>query len=141
MKHLLGSLVCVVAPVLAVFVAASGLASAQTLPGRDAVQWREIGIVGPTRYFIDEASVTREGDTVQALMRGSSPPSPNDSVNTIVARLKLDCAARLVGLEARDYYRELAGFAQSAGASEGGLKAPSDPGQTLLLDTLCTPQS
>lgn len=73
-------------------------------------------------------------------MRGSSPPSPTDGVNTIVARVVLDCEARLVGLEARDYYRELAGFAQSAGASEGGLKPPSDPGQILLLDKLCVPQ-
>jgi hypothetical protein len=141
MKNVSGSVASLVASLLAAFAVASGPAAAQTLPGRDTVQWHEVGTVGSTRYFIDQASVTREGDTVRALMRGSSPPSPNDNVNTIVARIQLDCAARLVGLEARDYYREVAGFTQSAGASEGGLKAPSDPGQTLLLDKLCTSQS
>jgi hypothetical protein len=119
----------------------AGVAAAQSLPARDAVQWLSLGTVGGASYFIDETSVTREGDTVRVLMRASSPPSPSDNVNTIVARVFLDCRAQLVGLEARDYYRELGGFAQSAGPSAGGLQAPSDPGQTLLLERLCTPQS
>lgn len=125
----------------AMLLAAALPAAAQNLPNRDAVRWREVGVVEAFRYFVDPSSVTREGDTVTFLMRGSAPPSPTDGINTIVARVTLDCRARLVGVGESDLYREIAGFAQSAPADTDGLRPPSDPGQTLLLNHFCTPQT
>ena len=111
---------------------------AQTLPHRDAVQWREVGAVGDFVYSIDETSLTRDGSHLTVLLRGSAPPQPGDEINTVVGRLTLDCRQRLVGLGARDYYRE-AGFVDGADEEEGLVK-PTDPGQILLLDRLCAEQ-
>ena len=124
------------AVVLTMLMSVGSPAMAQILPNRDAVQWQEVGAVGAFRYFIDETSLTRDEDVLTVLMRGSAPPSPDDGVNTIVARLTLDCEQRLVALGTRDYYREVAGFAESS-RLEGQLQAPTDPGQALLLDRLC----
>jgi len=122
---------------MALFVGSSAMA--QILPDPNAVQWREVGAVGAFEYSIDERSLARDGDTLTVLMRGWAPPSGSDKINTIVARLTLDCQQRLVALGVRDYYREVAGFARSS-RLESGLVEPTDPGQILLLDRLCVEQ-
>ncbi len=118
---------------------AAGPVAAQNLPHRDAVQWREVGVVDDFIYSIDETSFIRDGDRLTVLLRGSAPSQLDGEINTVVGRLTLDCRRRLVALGARDYYREVSGFAE-ASKEAGRLTEPTDPGQILLLDRLCVAQ-
>lgn len=115
----------------------AGAALAQSLPNRDDPRWEAVGWAAGARYFVLPDSFERDGDRVQLIIKAFVAPSSDDGVNVMVVRVAVDCAASTIGVGARDMYREARGFDRTFEAPIGALAAPSDPGQTLIIQRAC----
>ena len=79
--------------------------AAQALPTPRAVAaWETLPDDAAGHYFLDPASISRDGDIARALVRGVANQVQASGRKTMMMRFRIDCRARAIGIEAADGY-------------------------------------
>lgn len=77
----------------------------QSLPAPGGAQWEEVASDPGGRYFLDPASVRRDGDRAHFLIRANAAQVEPDGTDHAVVRYRADCRRRTLAIEATDFYR------------------------------------